>query len=522
MIKRLYIEDFLLIKDVSLDFCPGLNVISGETGTGKSMTLSTVAFVAGRQGDYPEGTSVEIELQIEEREVVLRREIRGGRSRYFLNGRGTTKAVVQEILSKSVILQGQNDATKLLREDYQREVIDTFGSLTASLEEVGSLYELYSRRSKELKRGLEELERLRNQKDYLEFQVKEVEEVGVSAEEVEELRKKAELFKHKERLAKAVSKAAELIFWRDDSALSLVGKAVKELLKASELDSSLREPLGKLIQVKELLEEVQSQVEPTRYELSASEIDEINEKLYKVQRLEDKYKKSFSDILEYVAQLKKRLKSLDTYEERIDRLRESVEEAKREFYEAARRLSEGRKRAAGRLEVQIREILKELNLEKAKLKVEFREGEPSRYGLDRIEFLFSSYGKGLKPLEEVASGGELSRLFLALTLLQPTSGAYIFDEIDIGISGEASLKMAKLLRKVAESMQVIVITHSSSVCAAAHRNFMTEKEYIGDMPLVRVKELSQEEKVREVARLMGARTRSTLEGAKELIDMVIS
>ncbi len=520
MISRLYIEDFLLIKDVSLEFGKGLNVISGETGTGKSMTISAIGFVAGKQGNYPEGTAVELEIVSGQEEIILRREIKGGRSRYFLNGRGTTRSVVQDIISENLTIQGQNDSLKLLKEEFQREVIDSYGKLERYVRDVARTYEEFQQTQRVLRDRLKELERLKSQRDYIEFQIKEVEELSLSPEEVDELKNKAEMFKHTEKLARSIANVLNNLYLKEDSALSLIGESLRELLKIRELDASLEEAVDRLFSLKEALEEIEVLLSSKEYQVSQDEIDRVNEKLYRVQRLEDKYKRDFSEVCSYVMSLKDKLESLDAYERGIEEVQAKLEELKRELYSKCERLSRERRRTARLLEENIKEILKELNLEKAELRVNFERTEPTRHGMDKVCFLFSSYGLELKPLDEVASGGELSRLFLALALLQSTSGAYIFDEIDIGISGEASIKLAKLLKRVGERMQVIVITHSSSICAAGDKNFLTRKEFIGDIPLVRVEELSYEEKLKEVARLMGTPTETTIRGAKELIELV--
>jgi DNA repair protein RecN (Recombination protein N) len=520
MISRLYIEDFLLIKDTGIEFGKGLNVISGETGTGKSMTISAIGFVAGNQGNFPEGSAVELQLLRGDEELILRREIKGGKSRYYLNGRGTTKAVVQELLSESITVQGQNDSLKLLREEFQRGILDSFGGLGNILDRVERAYERFTALRRELKSKMQELENMKRQRDYLQFQIQEVEELSLSPKEVEELKQRAEVLKHRERIAKTLSRVINNLYEREDSALSLIGDSLRELLKVIELNTSLREVSETLSNLKESLQELRGILTGMDWDISQEEIDYLNERLYKVQRLEDKYGQSYEQIYSYINSLKDKLSSFDKYEGEIEELKEELDNLERKLYLECEELSQARRKSARRLEREIKDILKELNLERATLRVEFDKTEPTRYGTDRVRFLFSSYGVEPKPLEEVASGGELSRLFLALALLEPSSGAYIFDEIDIGISGEASIKLAKLLKRIAKSMQVIVITHSSSICAAGDKNFLTQKEFIGDIPLVRIKELSYEEKVKEVARLMGTQTDKTIEGAKELISIV--
>jgi DNA repair protein RecN (Recombination protein N) len=180
MLRRVSIENFLLIKDLEIEFSEGLNIISGETGTGKSMTISAIEFIMGRQGDYPEGTAVEIELEVEEEAVILRREIRGGRSRYFLDGRGTSARTVRSILETHVSLQGQNEFLRLLRSEFQREVVDRFGGLEPFREEVERLYTRHADTLEELEKLRREREELEREREFLEFRIGEVEELSPS------------------------------------------------------------------------------------------------------------------------------------------------------------------------------------------------------------------------------------------------------------------------------------------------------------------------------------------------------
>ncbi len=520
MLRRVCIENFLLIKDLELEFGEGLNIISGETGTGKSMTISAVEFVMGRQGEFPEGTAVEVELEKDGEAVILRREIRGGRSRYFLNGRGTTARTVRELLEENVSLQGQNEFVKLLRSDFQRSVLDRFASLEELTGKVGTLYSNYLSLRRELDRLLSLKEEMLQKRDFLEFRLKEIEDVGLSPEQVEELRKRAEKLKDLEKIKKLMVEVLTHLYDGEPSAYGELGHALRALLRVSEIDSSLENEVEELSLMKERLLEIVESLRERDFELSQEEIDRINELLFKVQRLEKKYGKSYGEIVRESESIKRKLSESYTYEERIEELRESLRETKAELERLCRELSRRRRKAAKSLETRLSEVLKELNLERAQIKFEVTESEIGRYGSDRVRLLFSAHGTEPKPIEEVASGGELTRLFLALSLIEPPTSTYIFDEVDVGVSGETSVKLAKLLRKLSKKMQVIAITHSAPICAAGDVNFVTEKLYIGDIPYIRVRTLSPEEKVQEVARLIGTTTENTLRGAEDLMEMV--
>ncbi len=519
MLRRVTIENFKLIRDVEIEFGEGLNVISGETGTGKSMTISALEFVMGKQGDYPEGSAVEVELEFVSSAVILRREVRNRRSRYFLNGRGTTAKAVKEMLEGAVSVQGQNEFIRLLKPEFQLEMVDRLGKLEGKRKEFGELYDLLESRSKELSSLITKREELVQKRDFYEFRLKEVDEVGLKAEEIEEIKAKAETLKHLEKVKKAIAEALAYLQDSDNSAYDSLGSALKSLWRIREF-SDLDKEIEILTEIRDKTLEVSESLRDHDVELSPEEIDRINEILYKVQRLESKYKKPYPEILKEVEEIRRELASSYLYEDTIEALDKEVKELEGKVLDMARDLSRRRRETAKLLETRTEEVLRDLNLERAKLRVSFEEGKLTRTGIDRVKFLFSSYGSDMQPLEEVASGGELTRLFLALSLIQPPTGTYIFDEVDVGVSGETSIRLAKLLKKLSKEMQIIVITHSAPICAAGDKNFLTEKEYLGEMPYIRVKELSSQGKLQEVARLMGTTTENTIKGAEELVDIV--
>ncbi|NPA33022.1 MAG: AAA family ATPase, partial [Aquificae bacterium] len=244
--------------------------------------------------------------------------------------------------------------------------------------------------------------------------------------------------------------------------------------------------------------------------ISPEEIDELNEKLYKAQLLEEKYKLPYPLLVEKLKEELKELEEANELKERIHILEERLNDALRAYGELAQALSRERKRSAKELEKKLKGVLSLLGLGDGDFEVVVREEREGRYGKDAVDFLFRG-----GELWRVASGGELSRMVLAISLILPQRETYVFDEVDAGLSGEASLRLARLLKELSRNSQVILITHAPALCAAGDRNFMTRKEGAR----VVVEELSREEKLAEVARLMGVRSEKTLAGARELVSL---
>ncbi len=520
MLKRVFVENFILIRDLEIEFEEGLNVISGETGTGKSMTISAIEFVMGKQGDYPEGTAVEIEFEIDGEPALLRREIKRGKSRYYLNGRGTTAKTVREILESRVSIQGQNEFIKLLKPDFQRDILDKFGNLLQLRNRVEKIYTEYVGKKRFYDELVSRKEDILQKRDFLEFKLREIEEIGLKPEEVSELKERAETLKNLEKIKRYIHEVLQYLYDSEGSAYSDISNALKVLWKVREHDKSVEGIVEELTLLKDRLSEIVESLRNNDLDLSPEEIDYINEVLFKVQRLEKKYGKSYAEIIKDAEEIKKELATSYSYDERIEDIEEELERLMKNLMEESEKLSIKRREVAHTLKQKIEKVLKELNLEKAKFDIDIKRKEPGRFGFDQVTFLFSSYGRDVKPLEDVASGGELTRLFLALALILPPTETYVFDEVDIGVSGETSVKLARLLKRLARSMQLIVITHSAPICAAGDVNFVTEKVYLGDIPYIRVRKLTVDEKLREVARLMGRATENTIKGARELMEIV--
>ncbi|MFN3599489.1 MAG: AAA family ATPase [Aquificaceae bacterium] len=515
MLIRLSLEDFYFIKGEEVYFDKGLNVITGETGTGKSLAISSLMFLMGEEGSYPEGTCVEAEIFMEGESILLRREVNKGRSRYYLNGRGSNKRVVEEILSSYVLLQGQNDRTKITRLDFQRDVYDRFLGVLDLRAKVERLYQEVVELDQRIRNLREKRLEREIRKRIIEEDIKEIEEVGLTPEEYKKAKKRLEEINLAEKLNLWLSQAL--------SGLSTSLEGIKTTYRALRELSAFKdvgETLESLEVIGENLRDMERSLEGMVLSYSQEELDLLNSKIYKVQRLERKYGRSYEEIWDYMGKLREELSSLER-EEDPETLQEELKEKEEELGRLYHLLSQKRLEGKEEFEKRVKGYLESMGLERAVFKVSFEE-KRGRYGKEQIRFLFSSYGKEERDIWEVASGGEISRLSLALFMLSPPAQTYVLDEIDTGISGITSIRLAKLLRELSRNTQLILITHSPAIASAADKHFTTRKEFIQDIPLIKVMELKGEERLKEIARLMGRIDQNTLKASQELIREVCS
>jgi len=507
MLVRLSIDKFLLIEGQELFFDRGLNVITGETGTGKSMTFSALSFLMGEQGDYEEGAAVEAEIVLEDEEFILRREINRGRSRFYLNGLSSTQRVVKEILSRALLFQEQDDRLRILRRDFQRDVFDKSTGAIELRREFEKIYQ----QLKEVEKELEQLAHLEREKDLrlriLKEELKDIEKVGWSEEEYKRALEVLKKYAESERINRLSLEGVALL----DEVLIPGLKNLAKLLEGLGLDQE-RESLT---QIQEEFLELRKRLSNLYESWDLEEIDRLNQKVFEVQSLERRYKKSYKEVLEFAKGLKEEIKRLESIELNLEELQSKREMLRAKLREVGQRLSAERREGKPAFVSMIMDSLKELGLEKGVFDVLFEERE-GPFGFEDVRFLFSSSGGTPKDLAEVASGGEISRLALSLFLLFPVAQTYLLDEIDVGISGETSLKMAKFLKRQSSKMQIIAITHSPALASAGDKHFKTYRE--GNQVLI--KELKGEERLQEVARLMGIINSQTLKGAVELMKEV--
>ena len=310
MLVRLSLENFFFIKGEELYFDRGLNVITGETGTGKSLTVSSLLFLMGREGDYPEGTCVEAELDLGEEQVILRREIVKGRSRYYLNGRGSTKRVVEEVLSSNLLLQGQNDRTKILRMDFQREVYDRFAGCLELRKVVESVYEKVLELEERLKNVNQRRIEREVRKRLISEEIRQIEEAGLTPEEYELVKKRLEEINLAEKINNLVFQGLSNIE-RSLEGLNELKKALRELFNMGVL----QDKTTSLQLLEDYLIDLERELRSRAISYSQEELDQLNERVYKVQRLERTYRRDYRDIYEYMLKLREELQKLQEEED---------------------------------------------------------------------------------------------------------------------------------------------------------------------------------------------------------------
>ncbi len=512
MIEELKVNEFGGIRGELL-FSPGLNVIIGESGTGKSLLLNSINFLKGKSFPFvKDGTFVEAVFLVNGEEITFRREFKSSRSRFFLNGMRVPQKRISGLIEKLVLFQSQRLSHEFLKPSYQLSLVDEFGGCGEKLREYRELYFRYVKALKEL----EELKTKLNEReiDLLKFQISEIEEADLKEGEEEELLRLKELVSRAEEIRNLREKSLYLLSEGEVNASSLISEVLREFGKSSLFPEIERELEEVYYLLEGVVSRIEREIEVPETELSLSEIEE---RLYQIERLKRKYGSSYSEIMDFLEKARKELSKLEKGEEIVREKEEELERLKGELLEVGRELSLLRREGALKLKEFLKKEFKGLGLESAKFEVEFlKEEEPKAYGLERVNFLFSGNPKlPLSSLSDSISGGELSRFLLSvLNYLSPGVSVVVFDEIDAGISGKILKKVAEKLKEISRKRQVIVVSHSPQVVAAADKVFKLYRE--GGETLI--KELGREELLRELSIMIsGKLSKTSLKTAEDLI-----
>jgi len=515
MLEELRLGDFGAISGELL-FSSGFNVIVGETGTGKSLLLSSILFLKGEKSQVvKEGSFVEAHFALNGQELSLRREIKGGRSRYFLNGMRVPAAKVKEELERLVLFQSQRLASELLRPSYQLKVLDAVSQAQELLSRYRELFKRYSSLLKEREELLRQMAERERELDLLKYQINEIEEELPLLEREEELLELKELVSKAEEVGRVRESLLSDLYSGSPSALDLVGRASSRL-EALGLYPELTKKLTDLYyELEAVCSEIERTLVPPETDFT---LEEIEEKLYRIEKLKRKYGYTVKEVKSFLKRAKERLSLLENAEFELESFQEEVERTYRQLLSVGRELSEKRKGGKELLKDKVLSSFKELGLSQARFEPKLVELEsPSYNGLERVEFLFSGNPKlPLAPLSDSISGGELSRLLLTLlSILSLGNVTVVFDEIDAGTSGKILRKVAEKLKEIAKRQQVIAVSHSPQVVAAADKVFKLEKL---ESEEVAVRELSREELLLELAVMIsGEQSRASLEAARDLL-----
>ena len=551
MLRNLHIKNLALIREVDVDFNPGLNILTGETGAGKSIIIDSIGMALGGKpirrlirDDAPSGL-VELVFEVSNPEteaalaamdiaaedgvILISRKMQGNRSTIRINGETRTAADARAVGSLLLDIHGQSEHQKLLRPDHQLDLIDSYGreEIREALLKVRESYKVYAELKKKLGSGEMSEEERNRRMSFLEFEIEDIESAGLKEGEDEELEALYRKMKNARRIVTAVNEAHTLTGY-EEGAGDEIGRAVKELDSVSEYDEEIAGLLNTLSEIDDLLNdfnrEVAAYADSLDFEESA--FAETEERLDLINRLKAKYGRTISDILMAKEEKEEELSALRDYEEERIRLKKKFARAEEALGEASRGLSVLRKRYAEEFSRKVVDQLRELNFAKADFAVHFEETAGyTANGCDAVSFMIATNpGEPRRELSKVVSGGELSRIMLGIKTIfaaDDKTETLIFDEVDTGISGRTAQMVAEKMSAIARDRQVLAITHLPQIAAMADTHYAITKELSDSSAITKIEALSEEESVLELARLIGGEkiTENTLKSSREMKEM---
>jgi len=558
MIKSLRIKNLATIEDIELELEEGFAILTGETGAGKSIVINGIRLALGEKGSPDmirtgkKETSVEAIFSFHqtrddfkrffpdsENELLIQRKIsEQGAGKGYMNGILVPIKKLKEISGELVDIYGQNDHVFLLNLNYQLNYLDEYASASSTKKEV-------SLRAKELKKlirekkDLEAQEREREQRlDFLDFQIKEIEKAKLRPGEEEELHKDRKILKNAEKIDSLIEKALNISYNQENSISALLAQLQNMVSDLSDFDNTFKETENAINQFSITIGEFSDFLIKFKERQSAApeKLEDLEERLSQIEKLKRKYGSSIDETLSYLGNAKKEYQKLSTSQEKLAELDTEIETKFKGYKTYAAKLSSLRIKNASKLEKQVEKEISILGMKKArfKIKIDISPLSPNTMetvkenGTEDVEFLISpNPGEELRPLRKIASGGELSRVMLALKTLGKETKKFktlIFDEIDSGIGGKTAEFVAQKLKKLSTQHQIICITHLPQIASFASYHYKIDKKVNLERTYTTVKKLSFEERVREIARLLaGSRiTETTLKNAREMLEHVLT
>jgi len=535
MLSHLRVENFAVVEKVEMDFSPQLNIFSGETGTGKSILIDAISLFLKKR--IPENSIrngknkliVEALFVQGEEEFVLRREMGKNKSMSYINGELVPFILLKEKAENLLNIYGQNEHVFLLNTANHKLFLDRFSKNYKSVEKMGQV-------AVSLKKSLKELNELNSKEreaseklDFINFQIVEIENLKMEAEDEEKLEQRLKILSSSEEILSRSQQLVKDLYQNEDSVYSQISEGLKDLEFLKDIYPEMASFTEEIQKLYNLLPELSASLSTImgQVEYNENELNEIEDKLLRVDRLKTKYSLSFKGILEKLSQLQQERDLLLNLEFSIKEKQNEVDDLLNLYKDINARVREQRKEKSLELSNRIEHELSLLEMKKAQFLVDFEEIEPdinniSDKGTDKIEFYFTS-NPGQKPgrLKDVASGGELSRLMLVLKSLVEDEqfSTHIFDEIDSGIGGKTAQFVGEKLKRISRSNQVICISHLPQIVSFADRHFLIQKEFRDEQTFSFTTELSYEETVQEIARLMAgsAINENVIEAAKNLL-----
>ncbi|MCI6821860.1 MAG: DNA repair protein RecN [Clostridiales bacterium] len=535
MIKHISIRNFAIIEKTDIDFHDGLNIITGETGAGKSIMIEAVSLALGSRADTAfvrsgrEKATIQMIADYKGTEYIITREISAaGRNLCKVNDEIVTLGHLSMLCKKIADIHGQYDHQSLLNPEYHIRLVDLYKKdiINSAKEEVAALYENYASLRNELKALVTQANKDRREKDFMEYEFRELEAAQLRVGEDDELEDEISLLQNSEKIYDNLSNAY-MISCDDEYSVQTALKKVSDLLaETGEFSQELSELSSRMSELYYEFEDACHSIRDCRDRtvFSPEDLDTAIARIEVLNKLKNKHGRSIAELIEYRDELGEKLSRIENSSDIKEKLESKLLECRKALISACNRLSEARKASAAELETKITSELQQLNFNDADFHISFSTADSfSAAGTDIVEFMITTNkGESLKPLSKIASGGEMSRIMLAFKKI---IGDYdeiptmIFDEIDSGISGIAASIVGRKLKEIAQNHQIICITHLPQIAAFGEHNYRIEKKSDDKMTFTTVTPLSQEGKTDEIARLLGGAniTDTTLQSARELI-----
>ena len=549
MLSLLHIENIAVIERSDISFDQGFNVLTGETGAGKSIIIDAISAILGERAyrdmirtgtnkasvravftDVPEFPWFEENGVEYDPETVIQREVHlDGKNVCRVNGSLVSVSILRKLGMQLINIHGQHDSATLFDEANHLSFLDAFAANEALRADYAEKYEAVAKLRREIDRmTMDEGEKLRRM-ETLKYQIKEIEKADLRPGEDEELEARRKLLQNSEKIADGMNDAVENIYGSDDTdgaagMLATAERALARISRFSDHISELHERVADLMyQVQDLAEEVRDARDDLAY--SADELEEIESRLDVIHKLRRKYGVTCADILEYLDKAKKELDEIEFADDHLEKLKKKLSKAEKTAWDAAKALRENRKETAVSMSERILTELAQLDMPRVQFSCEFTELDLTPNGADAVAFYMSANaGEALKPMSKVASGGELARIMLAMKNVlaeRDQVNTLIFDEVDTGVSGRAAQKVAEKLRSVAAHKQVLCVTHLPQLAALANTHLLIAKAEREGRTYTTVTPLDIEGRKKELARIIGGTniTETTLKSAEEMLRL---
>lgn len=553
MLQELSIRDFAIIDEIQISFQPKMTVLTGETGAGKSIIIDALGLLAGGRGSTEfirkgekkaviqglftlpkEANTYSIlegyGIDSEDGQIILQRDLyRGGRNICRINGMMVNLATLRKIGETLIDIHGQNEHQELMRPENHIDLLDEYDKKTSQLR---NQYQVVYQNYRKLKLSMEKKEAdekaWAQRLDMLNFQVKEIEEADLKINEEDELVEEKNKLDNFQAIHDALELSYQILSGEKIDVVGNLGNAMNELSDVSDLSENLQEINTKISDAFYSLEDVARDIsdELDSMEWNGERLNEIEERLELIHQLKRKYGDTIEDILHYHSRIEKELREMENAEQNSEKQERQLSEALEKVKELAIKLSKQRKKSAKKLEKMIHEQLSALYMDKAVFEVKLlNNSKLYSKGIDKVEFYIQTNpGEEMGPLAKIASGGELSRIMLALkTIFSQKMGvtSIIFDEVDTGVSGRVAQAIAEKISQISNNSQVLCITHLPQVAAIADNHYYISKSVNDGRTETSLKELDEKQKIREIARMLSGSeiTELTLKHAEELIKM---